>query len=74
MKKTKLDLLLSAQKAAQSSLALTNNHAIATAKLNAFAADQHDQADYDAWETFFTDERARYVNASLQPAPSSPKE
>lgn len=68
----KLDLMLSAQKAALASLTTTNLFQRTSEQLLAFQADNGNPVDFDDWVASYTDERNRYVSAQAQPLKSAP--
>ena len=74
MKKTLLDLYLSASAQALKAQTVTGAMALVTFKAEAFAEEKIDGKDADQWSSYFDEQVGRYANLSRQPAPSSPTE
>lgn len=70
MKKTLLDLFLSASKAALS-LVDADAHEVETKKMEAFNGEKHPPSDFERWYDFFMGELQRYKNLKKELAPSA---
>lgn len=68
---TKLDLVLSAQRAALAALQITTTLERRESSLAAFKAEHGDPRDFDLWHQLYEDELVRYSDASKQPSTSA---